>query len=148
MYDWSLPLPREICVLAVESLASSESGMDSGFADDASVRPPRRPGADRGPTGPRPIIIQPRPLRVVGVLQLLDVDQSGHKGCAVLALAVVEQLVDKALAVAMHGEVLEVDQAREMDLELRVAPAERLAQATAAEAVSPCARSPGHKLLG
>src|SRR4030067_699046 len=73
----------------------------------------------RGPPGPRPLPVFPRPVAVVGwCFQLLNIDQARHEGLAVLALAVVEQLVDEALAsaAAVQKHVFHLGQAREMEL--------------------------------
>ena len=47
---------------------------------------------------------------------MADEEKTGHEGFAILALAVIQQLVDEALAAtaAMHQDVFEIDQAVEV----------------------------------
>ena len=93
----------------------------------ADLRPtPRRPRADRPPTCPR----LPRPVRVVLTAQ------TRHEAPTVLALALVPKLVDKPRPArpAVHEQVLELLQAPQMHLQLRVPPAGLLAHLASREA--------------
>src|SRR5436190_6147842 len=103
-----------------------------------------RPPPDRGPTGPRPVTVLPRPVAVWGRPVFRDccgdrlrIEETGDERLAVLALAVVDEFVDVSLRVpfAMEHDVLELDQAPEMDLQLRVSPPRLLAHEAPREAV-------------
>ncbi len=84
------------------------------------------PDLDRSAESPRPVAV---------ILPRLDVDQAGQKGLAVLALALVQQLVGVARALAVHQHVLQLLQALQVHLELGVAKAQALAHVAAREAV-------------
>src|SRR5690349_1029886 len=96
-----------------------------------------------GPNRPRKVrlvagkvVADPRKLSVV-LADPLDVEQTHHEGLAAPALAVPHQLVDVALpaGAAVDEEVLEVLEALEVHVQLRLAPAGQLAHFTPREAV-------------
>src|SRR5262249_430703 len=75
-------------------------------------------------------------LSVVGDLaELLDIDEAGQEGPAILPLAIVEKLVDEALtaAAAVHEDVFERDELVEVRPHLEVRPAGGDADVTAAK---------------
>ena len=93
--------------------------------------------ADQGPTGPRPLAVYPRPLVVVAVFcgELVDIEEAGEERLTIGAAAIKDELVaEGASKRPMHHQVLELDQAREMHLELRLSPAGLLAELAAREA--------------
>jgi hypothetical protein len=67
----------------------------------------------------------------------LDIDQTAHVRGLALCRAVVQQLVFERLATAtaMHEQVFQFGKARQVDLQLRIAPARVLAHPPAAKAV-------------
>ena len=84
-----------------------------------------RPITDQGPTGPRLILVWPRPRAVL--CNGRRVNQPAQV-CLAIILAAVQQLVfEQAVAAAMGDHVLKLDQAREMDFQLRIAPTRRRA---------------------
>lgn len=94
-----------------------------------------RPSTDHAPTGGRPRIVCPRPRAVVGMAQRFDVGQPGEAQRTIGVADVVDQLVVEAAGFrAMSDEVFEFDQARQVQLQLRVTPVDRLAQRAPAEA--------------
>lgn len=71
-----------------------------------------------------------RPLAIVQVSRIEQAAQIRH----VAAIAVIQQFIDVALALSMHQQVFQLDQPRQVDLQLRVAPAGGLAHVLAGEA--------------
>ena len=93
-----------------------------------------------GRLGPDNSSFQPRLLFVVVVLFRAPLPRSGRatSGSAAVRLTREDQLVNEALATpaAMDQQILQLLQPVQMDLQLRIAPARRLAHVAAREAVS------------
>ena len=95
--------------------------------------PSSRPPPGHGPTGGRPAPDRSSfpPDRSGSYLrEPLDVDEARHEARAVFPLALVEKLENEALttATAVDEEVLQLREAIQVDLQLRVAPADTPAE--------------------